>query len=251
MRFLSVLFLFALLLTSCDNDNTSNDSTNVDLNIKLQYDGNPLVMYTELTYPDGKTFRITDVKGYFSEIGLNKDGTTTEIKDVAHFSLGDAHSDEAEAEAGFSYKIADTGVTDFDAITFNVGLTNAQNNTQPNDYDSSNDLSKASEYWSNWGSYVYFKIEGNIDFDGDGNYANGENIVLHLGTENALRPTTINTKTDDGKVNLILDLEKVFNNNGSIYDIQSMPTIHATVNDVVLRNIDELSTNISQAFRAE
>jgi len=252
MRHLALLFMLAsaLLFIACEDEGNgaggNATATDFKLNIKMQYGDAPLVMYDALTYPDGRTFRITDVKGYVSEIGLIKDGATTEIKDVAYFSLGDAHSDMEEAEEGFTYNFTNTGLTDFDALTFNIGLTDAQNNSKPADYDSSNDLSKASEYWSNWESYIYFKIEGNMDFDGDGNYANGENVVLHLGTENAFRNTV--HEVQGNELNLKLDLEQVFVRDGVIYDMEAMPTIHASLSEAALNSINELSDNLSQAF---
>jgi len=247
MKRFSFYFAFVCLigLVGCGDDGDNN--TDVDLNIKMQYGDDPLVMYDALTYPDGRTFRITDVKGYFSEIGLVKDGATTEIKDVVFFSLGDAHSDLDEAQNGFDFSLPETGVKDFDALTFNIGITDEQNNTLPADYNSSNDLSKASEYWPNWESYIYFKIEGNMDFDEDGDYENGENVVLHLGTESALRNLVIDVDGNNS-IEMVLDLEKVFSNNGEIYDMEAMPTIHASLSDAALRNINQLSDNLAQAF---
>lgn len=252
MRFLALLMTLTvvLLFIACENEGTGDGgnsvSTDLKLNIQMQYGGAPLVMFDELTYPDGRKFRITDVKGYVSEIGLVKDGTTTEIKDVAYFNLGDAHSDLEEAQAGFTYNFTNSGLTDYDGLSFNIGLTDAQNNTKPADYASSNDLSKASEYWSNWESYIYFKIEGNMDFNVDGNYSSGENVVLHLGTENALRNTLHDVRGNE--VNLKLDLQRVFMRDEVIYDMEAMPTIHASLSDAALNSINQLSDNLSKAF---
>lgn len=242
-QFLAPLFISLMIITGC-----GDDSTDIELNIRLTYGDDPVVMFDEIAYPDGTRMRITDVKGFFSSISILSDNTETLVEEVAFVEIGDKHSDAEEAAVGYSLILEETGLTDIDGIRFNIGLTESQNSTVPVDYTSSSVLSKSSEYWPNWESYVFFKIEGNADFNGNGSYDSGENIVLHLGSNDALRLVTLDTQGEDGTIRLNLDLRKVFEFGDGLYDLEAMPTIHATLTDAVLANINLLSDNVSNAF---
>ena len=105
-----------------------------------------------------------------------------------------------------------------------IGLSEEQNASVPSDYSSSNPLSKSSEYWLAWNSYIFVKFEGFFDADGDGEPETGFN--LHLGSDAASRPIARNSDDSDGEISLIIDLMDVFDN-GQIYDIRTNPNIHS------------------------
>jgi len=234
--------LIAIVFVGCGK--SDNEYT---VNIKMEYGGESLVMYDEVTYPDGTRMRITDVKGYVSSGSFGYKNSEERVFDVKFLELGDAHSDAEEAAEGYNWKIKSDFKDLFD-FSFKIGISDEDNNTKPADYDSSNDLSRASEYWPNWGSYIYFKVEGNADFNGDGEYGSGENIVIHLGTESASKWVGLDVESADETLPLILDIRKVFEGENGLYDLEAMPTIHATLNDEVKENIELLSDNLSRAF---
>ena len=240
MKYLISLSLLAILLASCSNDN-ENSTT---LNFNLKFGDNTLVMYEDVQLQDGTRLRITDVKGYVSDVTLLSGTESTRVSEVKYLELGDAHSDAEEAEEGYKWTVESDLTGAVDGITFDVGLPTELNDTRPADYNSSNDLSRASEYWTNWGSYIYFKVEGNADFDGNGAYESGENIVLHLGTELAYKSVNMSKSAVDGNMLIELDVENIFTN----YDLKGMPTIHADLNEQVKNNIETLATNISNSF---
>jgi hypothetical protein len=239
MKYLSLLLL-SLCIISCG----SNDDTATTINFKLKYGADDLVMFSNFDNDQGMMIRITDVKGFTSDFTLISGDASEVISEVKFLELGDAHSDVDEAAEGYNWTV-DTELQEIDQVNFNIGIPNALNETVPADYNSSSDLSRASEYWTNWESYIYFKIEGNADFDGNGLFESGENIVLHLGTERAYRNVSLNKSNDDNVIALELDIEKVLSN----YDLEGMPTIHTSLSDAVRSNIDVLAENISQAFQ--
>ncbi|MBT8229803.1 MAG: hypothetical protein KJO50_06040 [Bacteroidia bacterium] len=236
--FYSIIALSALFLSSC-----GDDPTDLTMNFKLEYGGEPLVMFDEYSYPDGKTMNFTRFSFYISELAIIKDGNSTEIKDVDYIDLTMYNIDNEASETGYDYIIRDLEDVDFDAISFNIGLTPEMNSTVPADYNSSNPLSLSGEYWLNWESYIFAKIEGNIDLDGDGSLETG--VALHLGSDPILRNIRFDNLDGDNEVDIVIDLKDVFDD-GSVYDIASTPRIHSLSQ---IEQATELIDNLVQSFR--
>ncbi len=115
----------------------------------------------------------------------------------------------------------------------------------PADFSSDNVLSNAAEYWAGWKSYVFAKVEGFIDLDGDGDEETG--FALHLGGDDAYRAVSISDKMalDESSTKLYIDiqLERLFMNNGVMYDIAANPQIHSPEqNPIVIVLSDNLVT---------
>ena len=234
----TIIALPVLIFFSC-----GDDSSDLTMNFKLEYNGEPLVMFDEYTYPDGKTINFTRFNFYISELNLIKEGISTEVKDVDYLDLTMYNLDKETSENGYDYIIRDLENIDFDGLSFNIGLTPEMNSSVPADYNSSSPLSKTSEYWLNWASYIFAKIEGNVDLDGDGSLETG--VALHLGSDAILRTIQFDNMDGDNNIDIVIDLKEVFEN-GSIYDIESTPRIHS------LSQIDqasELIDNLVSSFK--
>ncbi len=204
-----------LFFTSC------GDSSDYMANIKLEYDGEPLVMFEEVTYPSGQSLELTRVSFFLSDVTLSGSENVNVVKEVDYLDLTAAHATSELASNGFDYKLIESE-DEYNTLSFNIGLTSAQNATVPEDYPSSNVLSNNGEYWSGWNSYVMMKIEGMIDLDGDG--AREKGIALHLGTDEVTRSFT--TSVDSDKINITIDLKDVFDCGGEVHDIVNTPAIH-------------------------
>ncbi len=216
MKYSILVLLSLLMLSSCGDDDKK-----LDMNFQLTYDDQPLVMFQEYEYAEagGIPIEFSRISFYISELKMTVDGQEELFKEVDYIDLTESHSTLAKAEEGYTYDIGST-TGDATAVSFNIGLTAAQNATTPSDYPSSNALSRTSEYWSGWGSYVMIKIEGNMDVDRDGVKEKG--IALHLGTDNVMRSTS-GAYTDD--LTISLDVQKIFNC-GEIFDIVETSAIH-------------------------
>lgn len=222
MKYLNFLFLVsALLLTSCSD---SDDSASMTMNFKLEYADEPLVFFQEYDYPDGRSIEFTRFSFYLSDISSVKNGEKTSWVSDDYLDLTQSHSSLSQAQEGFNYVLNNESGGAYDAIQFNLGLTPAQNQTRPEDYPSSSSLSLTGEYWSNWESYVFVKIEARSDLDGDGI---SDGIALHLGADDAVRSLIVNEVNPDLPVNISIDLEKLFNRNGEIFDIVNNSRIHS------------------------
>jgi len=215
-----IIIATSLILGSCTSENVDE----ININFKLSYGDEPLVMFEEVEYPDGRNFEFTRFSFFISDVRLNDGTSSTLVKDVDYIDLTPSHATIADAEAGYDYVITLEDIESFDKLEMNFGLTDAQNATRPEDYTSSSALSLSGEYWANWESYVYVKIEGRMDLDNDGI---SDGIALHLGSEVARRAITVNDLDSASDITLSIDVRKIFDNNGVIYDIDSTPRIHS------------------------
>lgn len=228
----------SVLFVSCGED----ENRTVDLNFKLNYDGEPLVFFQEYSYPDGRIIEFTRFSFYISELAVAGEGLSIPVKEAQYVDLTLAHSSAEKAVNGLDLSFDTQSTDDFDAVSFNIGLTAEQNATKPEDYPSSSDLSLSGEYWSNWESYVFVKIEARSDLDGDGI---SEGIALHLGSDNAMRPVQVNDVNSAKQINLSMDLYDLFVQNGEIYDLENNARIHS-LNQIPLIDwlMDSLESSI-------
>ena len=238
MRLLSLAFI--LLLVSCGSDNPDQ----LTINFKLKYDNAPMVMFQNYEYPDGRDFEITRFSFFVSDLLLLDASGTSTLREVDYLDLTVAHSDLNSAEQGFDWVIDDIEYENYNSITFRVGLSNEQNSTVPQDYPSSNVLSESGEYWSNWNSYVFVKIEGRIDLDGDGQ---SDSFALHLGGDDVSRVEVLGPLEGQEKVFVDINVEEIFKN-GPIYDIDSNPRIHTLEQmEQIIQLMDNLKKSMEGA----
>lgn len=104
-------------------------------------------------------------------------------------------------------------------LRFNVGIdaaTNAQSEADFAAWDADHPLAAQtpSMHW-NWNlGYIFFKVEGKVDSNGDG--VLNQNFIFHVGTDNMLRETTVMVHKDiasaDEAIHLKVDLAKVVEN---------------------------------------
>lgn len=237
MRFIVKILLLCFLITACG----SNDE-NLILNYKLEYEGEPLQMFNEYSYPEtGENIRFKRFSFYISNVDLEGE-TGLSVLDVKYVNLTETHYDETTAAEGFDVEIPNSAGKDFETINLSLGISESQNQTVPADYISSNDLSLSSEYWEGWESYVYFKIEGDIDKNSDGTFGSGESFALHLGTDLVRRNLEYDVTGRD-KLNFTFEVKKIFENNGEVYDIFNYPKLH-TLSDENLAQMEILANNI-------
>lgn len=227
----------ATLLMSCGSEDDS-----ATLNFKLNYAGEPLVMFEEYDYPDGNKIEFSRISFYISDIALITAGTSYDGGEI-YVDLTNAHADLESSNKGLGITINDIEESEIESISFNLGLSPELNSTVPSDYPSSSDLSRTGEYWSGWQSYVFAKIEGRLDRDGDGTK---EAFVLHLGSDEAVRPLSFTNSQNDKDFMFNLDIEKVFNT-GSIYNIAETPNIHSLGQiDIINQLMDNLAGSFSE-----
>ena len=236
------VLMLLVMFSSCDPD---PENGSLDLNIKLKYDEKPLVMFEAYEYPDGRSISFNRFSFYISELKLDD----TEISNVEYLNLTNANADISASTNGFDWEINEIEPGDYKNLNFLVGVTAENNKKTPGEYDSDSPLANPAEHWFSWNSYIFLKVEGNMDMDGDGERETP--IALHLGSDEALRTISLDKEitinsNENTKAEIEIDLYNFFGGTDQTYDIDSNPSIHA------LGQIDAvvaLSNNVPFTFK--
>jgi len=139
-------------------------------------------------------FRLSRISFFLSDIRLvelrNGQALETPLAEVAYFNFG---------PSGVDSEIFDNIPTgDYTSIRFNFGLTAEQDMTTPADYATTHPLGNTSEYWVDWNSYIFAKIEGKTDTMPDSIERFDGAFVYHVGV------AADNTRSGEVAVNLPL-----------------------------------------------
>ncbi|MCB0687074.1 MAG: hypothetical protein KDC53_11125 [Saprospiraceae bacterium] len=231
--------LSLVILTGCQKD---DEGVDVSIRMQLLYHGEPMLSQQAYSYPDGKAFILTKFSTYMSDLVIYNGNTSQELKDVQMLNMTETLRSQEGTADGLLVYAGKTKLSSINQLDFNLGLTPEQNSTIPADYDSGTPLSLASEYWLAWESYIFTKIEGWIDLNGDG--VAEEGVALHLGSDEVMKSFSFALPTGMTDIVIQIDLGKIFEQNGKIYDIEANPQIHSLSQIDALR---ELSNNLEQA----
>lgn len=243
MKQLLCLLLTGILFFSC-----SPPEESISLRFNLTYDGEPLAMFTDVDYPDGRKMQFQRVSFYISGLEVSEKGQASPVADVDYVDMTASHSDPAEIIPTIVEYFAED-YPDYDQLSFTLGLSEEQNNSVPADFSSNSALARNGEYWPSWNSYVFAKLEGNIDLDGDGEYGAGEAFIFHLGSTEVARDVSLNiTKNQQEIINLTVDIEKVFQRGTQIYDIDDFLKLEQ-LNDDQISRMNWMMDNLSGAIR--
>lgn len=244
MRTLSVLFILAtgLVWFSC-KEKTTTDETRLDITFTGVYAGQPLVMF------DGKYDCPENVKAsfhlfqfYLTDIALQKtSGEWILVSPVSLVTFRDQQTKE-EAEKGVTLSFSKVPVGNYQAIRYNLGLTEALNKTSPADYKPGAPLSD--NYWSWALGYVFYKIEGIADTEGKGVYAS--KLTFHTGANSLLRtltfPSTFNlTPKKTHTLPFTADLAKVLQTGDQVINFRTTTQDHTTNMQIAERITNNLA----------
>jgi hypothetical protein len=206
---------------------------NLVLNWRLSYDDSPLVFFTPYEY-DNYEITFTRFTTYISELTLGDRPTDDR---VFYATVGDSHVDVDQSAQGYSLPIAVAPGT-YEGLQIGLGVNPELNATRPSDWPSGHPLASSGEYWLSWTSYVFTKVEGTIDLDGDG--ISDRSFALHLGGDVAYQSiSTEDTITivegEDTEIRIGLDIRDWFYgvengpynliDEGSIHSTQHIPLI--------------------------
>ena len=218
---------------------------NIDFNVRLLYQGAPLVMFEDYTYPEGNVMNFTRCSFYTSDLKLDD----TVINEVEFHNLTNSHAMNPQAINGYTWQLSGVPTGTYSNLSFNIGVPAELNGMDPGEFPSGHPLAKPAENWFSWKSYIFMKVEGNIDLDGDGEKETG--IALHTGSDEALRNLSFEypleiTSDEVKRIELVFDLYDLFNGIDRIYPIAETPQIHS------LSQLDaalEISDNLVNAIK--
>ena len=220
-----------MLLSSCGSDDEmacTASTGDLTINIKLSYDGEPMVVLDPYTYLDSIDIYFTDFNFYLSNLEIYTGTEWKLIKDIDRLNIGRENTNLDNAIKGFDYTIPDVGEGSYESIRFGIGVPPEMNSKDPSDYAVGHPLSLTGEHWLGWSSFVFSKLEGKIEINNSGDLPG---IALHTGGDDALRTKQIERSfeiisCEETIVELNIDLKKILINNGEVYDLLSDPQIH-------------------------
>ncbi|MEM0991832.1 MAG: MbnP family protein [Bacteroidota bacterium] len=233
---IALLLTIALSFTACNNETEGT----LELQFQLVYDNEPLVMFENYDYPDGSKVFFDQFQMFLSNSSLIKDGVKEFAFDVQFLDFSDIQ-DKAAAENGFTISLKDVPVGEYEGMELGLGLSPEWNATTPSDYSSTHPLSN--NYWSQWDSYIFTKIEGKADTLGNGR--NDHILNYHIGKDPAFSdkmfrmPISIEGgKTT--KMKLKIDVLDILRNGTQYIDIRKNPIDHSRnpeVYDFIIANM--------------
>ena len=119
----------------------------------------------------------------------------------------------------------------------------------PGEFESGSPLAKPAEHWFSWSSFIFIKLEANMDSNGDG--TNDFPISLHLGSDDAFRTINLNrviqiNESETAETSISFDVFEFLGGNENTYDVDTNPQIHSLEQKVA---VIELANNITNSFK--
>src|SRR5688572_11275707 len=232
LKTLVFLFVVSLVLASCNNEDKHGSLT---LHFTPAFLGSPLKMFEPLDFTGASyDIKFSHLSMFVSDIQLLK-GTSIEV--LSDVELVDMSFDDVtSAEEGFTIHFDQVPAQTYNEIKFGIGVPPDQNAQTPSEFPSGNPLSNAGYYWQAWLSYIFMKVEGQIETAQPGSFET--NFAYHTGTDELYRvfSTTIPVEIKDGKntdVFIEMDFADMLHN----VDIESNPQNHNPQDSVQIGQI--------------
>jgi len=240
-----VILASVIVLQSCSPD---EEEGAIEFNFKLLYDGAPLVAGEAYDYPLGFKFFVTKFSMFLSELSIENSTTTYDISDAIFLDLAAEQFDAATAAQGATLRFEGVPENEYTAMNVSLGLPGTVNNTNPTDYTAASPLANTGEYWAGWESYIFHKLEGKMDPDGDGVLDVG--IALHIGSDDAYRNRSIakNIVVTGGETTIVqieIELKDVLSIEGEAFNLEETPQVHHLG---VLPRVLPIMDNLIDAF---
>ena len=234
MRNLFFLFLLStalFMVSSCEHNSPELEVVgDVELSVKANYDGDLFQTQKEYEYIPGMNIKFTEFNFYIANISLLEDESSTEETELSEIDFIDLSFDvtqTTEAQTGRMISTKKVPAGTYRGFKVGFGVPADLNRTRPGDYGENDPLSTSTHYWSPLESYIFSKIEGFSDNNGNGIFEGneGESIRFHLGqdeiyTERTLFPSEP-IVIEEGqvlKLTLDVDVKKLFNMPINLYD---------------------------------
>ncbi|MDZ7876262.1 MAG: MbnP family protein [Saprospiraceae bacterium] len=156
----------------------------LDMNFKAMYANKPLVINRVYDY-NGKKIMFEKLQFFIAYDPSSFDaavGTSLPKTALLKFS---ALQDDASAAAGVSFELPLANKT-WTSANFGIGIPKNLNAQLPKDFSFPDGMADSGNFWDSWQSYIFTKLEGKIDKDGDGVFETG--ITLHTGGDDVFTP---------------------------------------------------------------
>jgi hypothetical protein len=186
-KLLLILSPFLFLSLKCNQRcgcDIPTPSSEVDLVFKPNFNNKPFVI-NQIYDINGKKVRFTRLSFLLTEtcpkasISSGSCGSNAYLVDLSNLD------DSTKSSKGQTQRISQAIAGNMKVVQLGVGVAKNLNANLPKDFPNTNPLSDAGLYWTDWKSYIFLKIEGLMDKDGDGKFETG--ITLHTGGDDSFR----------------------------------------------------------------
>lgn len=258
---LGFILLLSMTFFSADCGGREDDDIDefgaVDLNFQGAFGTEPLVMLAEeYPYEEGMQVRFQLFQFYISEINLiGKDGSKLNIGEVALVNFENIQSTEA-ASKGLDFAFSNIPAGEYKGIEMGIGVVSDLNEKAPSDYAVGHPLAFQGNYWSGLSSYIFTKIEGNADLNGDGEFT--EKLTFHIGEKEdvplyemiSLDYDFTVSKDQATTIPLAVDLKQVISPSSSNFldfrEVSQDHTNQASVYSLIIDNLKKGAISINQ-----
>lgn len=220
------IVIFSIILVIITTQGCNNNSTSrLYLKLNLKSGSNTLLYNTNYTVA-GYTIQFNMVKFYLSRIEILNNQGNLEFYDL--YLLADAEKEN-------TFLISELENGNYTGIRMGFGVDSTRNDINGSnaipayDYPDEHPLNASNNmYWSWNPGYIWMKLEGKIDLNANGNFADaGETFSLHTGLNLSYRTLTRNydfsITGEDKTLQLDADILKFFDG----YDIANQLNAHA------------------------
>jgi len=158
------------------------DTATIQLSFRATYNGAPLVLNQEYEY-QGSIVRFSKINFYLANLVAANDDGETELSEIQFINLTQTHNTAPDAETGTVMSFSNVPVGTYSKLKFGVGVPADLNKTNPSDYSTTHPLGadNSGEYWEAWDSYIFAKIEGQYDVNGNGFDGDDISFAYHIG----------------------------------------------------------------------
>jgi hypothetical protein len=251
---LLLLAFLAFNCTRCKDEPMVVEATKADVNLtfKATFNDQPFVANTKYVYKDGKKAFFSLYQFFVSKVELLKaDGSATPIIDLDFVNL--TLSNLADAQKGQTILGKSVPTGEYTGIRFGIGVPPNLNATNPNSLPNSSPLTVNSggEFWVGWQSYIFLKMEGKFDANGD-DLTYERSFLYHCGSDavyrtlNFTKPISISA-TAPNNISISSEITKILLENSQPFDIVARPATSDNPDDVTVATA--LVGNFQNAFK--
>jgi hypothetical protein len=246
-KLLLLLFVLPFLSSKCEDDPkppTIGCEGVLNMNFKPTINNQPFVA-NKVFLINGKKVIFSRFQFYASAIPNIDIGSTPNCNDDKNVIFVDFTQldDSLKSVKGATASFLNTSIGSFQSISVGLGVSLVLNSKTPSDFPSSNPLSKSEEYWSSWKSYIFFKLEGLMDKDGDGIFETG--ITYHTGSDDVNSQMKFTKNIDINSKGTTLNFDLDMNKLLTGFDFNTLNRIE---NLTQKEDMKKLMTNLSAAL---
>lgn len=196
----------------------------LNMNFKAIYANKPLIINQiydyngkKVTFSKLQFFLSSDIN-YFTQLTSTSDRNP--ITNLVDFTKLD---DTEKANAGVLLPLAlPKGAHSL--INFDIGVSKNVNTKSPRDFRFPDGMADEGNFWPPWASYIFVKLEGKIDNDGNGTLETG--ITLHTGGDEVLTKMQFKKNYEVGDSNPTVNFELNVNELVKNIDLTTVNSTH-------------------------